>query len=54
MSISAPASPSLVDAENNKLTQAALAYHRARNGDDIGGKIQISVTKPVTSMDRPG
>ncbi|MBK9348632.1 MAG: malic enzyme [Burkholderiales bacterium] len=51
MSISAPASPSLVDAENNKLTQAALAYHRARNGDDIGGKIQISVTKPVTSMD---
>ena len=51
MSISAPASESNVDAENNKLTQAALAYHRARNGDDIGGKIQISVTKPVTSMD---
>ena len=51
MSISAPASQSSMDAENNKLTQAALAYHRARNGDDIGGKIQISVTKPVTSMD---
>ena len=31
MSISASASQSSMDAENNKLTQAALAYHRARN-----------------------
>jgi malate dehydrogenase (oxaloacetate-decarboxylating)(NADP+) len=33
------------------LTEAALAYHRPRNSDDIGGKIQVSITKPVTSMD---
>jgi len=39
-----------VDAERT-LTEAALAYHRSRNSDDIGGKIQISITKPVTSMD---
>ena len=34
-----------------QLTTAALAYHRARNADDIGGKIQIQVTKPVSGMD---
>ena len=40
----------LTEAEN-RLSEAALAYHRPRNDDDIGGKIQISVTKPVGSMD---
>ena len=33
------------------LHSAALAYHRAQHGDDIGGKIEISVTKPVGSLD---
>jgi malate dehydrogenase (oxaloacetate-decarboxylating)(NADP+) len=33
------------------LQTAALAYHRAQNADDIGGKIEISVTKPVRSQD---
>ncbi|MEY4756338.1 MAG: hypothetical protein RJA34_1236 [Pseudomonadota bacterium] len=33
------------------LKQAALAYHRPRHADDMGGKIEISVTKPVASQD---
>ncbi|MFM2252657.1 MAG: hypothetical protein RJB68_994, partial [Pseudomonadota bacterium] len=33
------------------LHEAALAYHRARDSDDIGGKIEIHVTKPVGSQD---
>jgi len=33
------------------LHEAALAYHRARHSDDIGGKIEIHVTKPVGSQD---
>jgi malate dehydrogenase (oxaloacetate-decarboxylating)(NADP+) len=33
------------------LHEAALAYHRAQNSDDIGGKIEIHVTKPVASQD---
>ena len=33
------------------LNVAALAYHRAQHADDIGGKIEISVTKPVASQD---
>ena len=39
------------EAADCQLTEAALAYHRARNADDIGGKIQICVTKPVGGMD---
>jgi malic enzyme len=39
------------EAAERQLTEAALAYHRARNADDIGGKISISVTKPVGGMD---
>ncbi len=33
------------------LREAALAYHRPQNADDIGGKIGIAVTKRVGSMD---
>ncbi|MBT0569135.1 malic enzyme [Curvibacter sp. CHRR-16] len=33
------------------LQEAALAYHRAQHSDDIGGKIEIHVTKPVASQD---
>ena len=33
------------------LKAAALAYHRPRNSDDIGGKIEIAVTKSVATLD---
>jgi malate dehydrogenase (oxaloacetate-decarboxylating)(NADP+) len=33
------------------LREAALAYHRPQHLDDIGGKIEISVTRPVASQD---
>jgi malate dehydrogenase (oxaloacetate-decarboxylating)(NADP+) len=33
------------------LKERALAYHRAQHGDDIGGKIEIAVTKSVASQD---
>ncbi len=31
--------------------QAALAYHRPQHADDVGGKIEIHVTRPVASQD---
>ena len=44
--------PSFQPAQSEQgLREAALAYHRARNSDDIGGKIEISVTKPVATQE---
>ncbi len=37
--------------EGAHLREAALAYHRAQNADDVGGKIGIQVTKRVASLD---
>ena len=31
--------------------QAALAYHRPQHADDVGGKIEIQVTRPVANQD---
>ncbi len=39
------------DDEGAHLREAALAYHRAQNADDVGGKIGIQVTKRVASLD---
>jgi malate dehydrogenase (oxaloacetate-decarboxylating)(NADP+) len=39
------------DTEVDSLHVRALAYHRARHGDDIGGKIEIAITKPVKTQD---
>jgi malate dehydrogenase (oxaloacetate-decarboxylating)(NADP+) len=39
------------DCGTQSLHERALAYHRAQHGDDIGGKIEIAVTKPVSSQD---
>jgi malate dehydrogenase (oxaloacetate-decarboxylating)(NADP+) len=33
------------------MRQAALDYHRPQHADDIGGKIEIKVTRPVASQD---
>src|SRR5436309_2173557 len=48
-----PAQPQVFQPAQSEqgLREAALAYHRAKNSDDIGGKIEISVTKPVTTQE---
>jgi malate dehydrogenase (oxaloacetate-decarboxylating)(NADP+) len=54
-SASTPAAPQqeqfAPDCGAQSLQERALSYHRAQHGDDIGGKIEIAVTKPVASQD---